>query len=647
MIRVSTSQIYAIANVGMTNAQSEINKTQEQMSSGKRVLTPADDPVAATNILKLNDELARYTQYTKNIDSGTNSLNLEETTLQSVINLVQRMQELAVNAGNTSVLTKVDYSSLASEVESRTDELYNLLNTRNASGQYIFSGFQGSTQPFVDLGGGNYAYKGDDGQLQIKASASVSVAVSDSGKKLFVDLPSSSNIVSTSASPSNTSAPAASISAGLVFDQDAYDEFYPSSMVVSFNSLDSVSPPAANFTITEKGTGKVLAANQLYHPGEDIELHGVRFQIFGAPTPGQPAQAGKLPLGTFTPTDFTPPANSAITLKVGGVTETLTLDQPVNTLADLVTALGGDATYPNANPISNSASAQANQQKLQNLGITFDASGFSAARGVPISIQNGSASTTQVLGIPTQGAGTGAALELNNTGGAFDFSPPNEHSFTISNGNQTGTITLSQNVTDTASLVAAMSAGGNAATLTALGLSISSDGIITSPSTAPISISGGDAQLNLVMGINTLGTGTASPQGTPAKGGDTFFVDSSKKQNLLTTLANFSEALRSVKDTAESKAELSKIVGSILDNLHLATDSITSIQGEVGARMNTLDSAKDLNLNAELYTKEVLSGIESLDYAEASTRLSMQSLVLSAAQQSFVKVSQLSLFNYL
>ena len=354
-----------------------------------------------------------------------------------------------------------------------------------------------------------------------------------------------------------------------------------------------------------------------------------------------------MPLGTFTATDFTPPANSTITLKVGGVTETLVLDQPINSMADLITALGGDATYPNANPISTSASAQANQQKLQNLGITFDANGFTSARGLSISVQNGSASTSQVLGIPTQGAGTGAALKLNNTGGAFNFSAPNQRSFTISSGSQTATITLSQNVTDTASLVAAMTAGTNAATLASLGLSISADGIITSSSTNPITISGGDAQLSLVMGIDTLGAGTSSAQGTPAKGGDTFFVDSSNKQNLLTTLANFSSALRSVENTAESKAELSKMVDTILQNLRLATDSITSIQGEVGARMNTLDSAKDLNLNAELYSKEVLSNIESLDYAEASTRLSMQSLVLSAAQQSFVKVSQLSLFNYL
>jgi flagellar hook-associated protein 3 FlgL len=208
-MRVSTSQIYSIVNIGMSNAQTAINKTQEQMSTGKRVLSPADDPVASTTILQLNAELSRVQQYTKNIDSGSNSLNLEETSLQSVVSLIQRMQELAVQAGNTAVMSRSDYQALASEVESRTQELLNLQNTRNASGQYIFSGYQGSTQAFVDIGGGNYKYQGDDGQLRIQASATVTVGVSDSGKRIFVDVPSGHNTIHTSANPANRSQPAA------------------------------------------------------------------------------------------------------------------------------------------------------------------------------------------------------------------------------------------------------------------------------------------------------------------------------------------------------------------------------------------------------------------------------------------------------
>jgi flagellar hook-associated protein 3 FlgL len=89
------------------------------------------------------------------------------------------------------------------------------------------------------------------------------------------------------------------------------------------------------------------------------------------------------------------------------------------------------------------------------------------------------------------------------------------------------------------------------------------------------------------------------------------------------------------------------VLNNVLKNLDNAISSIASVQGDVGARLNTLDASRDLNLDIEVYSKKVLSEIESLDYAEASTRLSMQSLVLSATQQSFVKISQLSLFSYL
>ncbi len=282
-MRVSTSQIYNIATLGMSQAQAAIVKTEEQIASGKRVLSPADDPVAAANILQLNQDLARTEQYKKNIDIADNSLSLEETNLDSIVALMQRMREQAVKAGNTAVLTSFDYQSMAAEVDTRISELMNLQNTRNASGQYIFAGYQGDTQPFVNKGGGNYAYLGDEGQLRLQASASVSVAVSDSGKKLFVDIPSGHNTINTSVSSANRALPAAIISVGEVIDQEAFDKFYPEDMVITFNAPSAAAvPPAANYTVTERSTGKVLVANATYIKGEAIDVNGVRLSISGS-----------------------------------------------------------------------------------------------------------------------------------------------------------------------------------------------------------------------------------------------------------------------------------------------------------------------------------------------------------------------------
>lgn len=422
-MRVSTSQIYNIANISMKQAQNAIVKTQEQMATNKRILTPADDPVAATTILQLRQELGRIEQYGKNINLAENNLNLEEAALKAVVNLIQGVQELAVSAGNTAVMTKADYQAFASVVDNRMQELLNLQNTRNASGQYIFAGYQGGAIPFSEDGGGKFSYHGDEGQLRLQASATVTVAVSDSGRRVFMDIPSSHSTFTTTANPANRALPPATISVGQVIDQEAFDELFPENLVITFNDpSEAAVPPAANFTISESNSGKVLVANQTFVRGQAIEVAGVRFHIDGAP-------------------------NSA-----------------------------------------------------------------DDANNIP---------------------------------------------------------------------------------------------------------------------------------------GDTFFIESTNKQGLLTTLSRFTDAMRNVKDTPESKAELSEIIAKTLTNLQNSVTQVSSVQSEVGARLNTLDSAKDLNLDTELFSLKVLSQLEDLDVAEASIRLKMEEMVLGAAQQSFIKVSQMTLFNYL
>lgn len=524
-MRVSTSQIYNIATLGMSQSQAAIVKTEEQIATGKRVLSPADDPVAAANILRLREDLARTEQYKKNIDVADNSLSLESASLESIEDLMQRVREIAVKAGNTAVLTAADYKSLAAEVDTRIGELIHLQNTRNASGQYIFAGYKGETEPFVNNGGGNYSYTGDEGQLRLQASASMSVAVSDSGKKLFVDIPSGHNTINTSPNSVNRATPPGIITIGEVFDQEAFDKFYPEDMVITFNSpSEAAIPPASNYTITERSTGKVLVANATYVKGEAIEAKGVRFSISGSPVAPTPAS---LPFNFNTaaaPIDFSAtPANFKVS--VNGRTETFTINSVVNNAADFAAAL-------NAPP---------NNTKLSNLGLQASASGF------------------------------------------------------------------------------------------------------ISPSGANISLSGGNASVNNAMGLN-VSDGVVSSNGVP---GDSFFVESTDKQGLLSTLSRFSQAMKSVNDSSESKAELAKLVAKTIKNMDNAIANVSGIQSEVGARQNTLESGRDLNLDVKLFTEQTLKNLESVDIAEASIRLKMQELVLSASQQGFAKISQLTLFSYL
>lgn len=412
-MRISSMQIFNIARQGMADVNQSLVKTQEQMSTGKRILTPADDPVAATKILQITDELQAIEQYRKNIDMAHNNIAFEESALNGVNSVIQRMQEMAVAAGNTGTLTQSDYRSMASEVSERLDEMVNLLNSRNASGDYIFGGYKSASAPFSGNSVNGFNYHGDDGQQRIKIADNATVAATDSGKNLFMDVRSANNTVQTYASPANKSNPPVQISIGQMVDQAKYDAFYPKDMVITFSTQADGSQ---TFTAAERTSGRVIDGFQdvPYISGQEIELKGVSLRIMG-------------------------------------------------------------------NPVA----------------------------------------------------------------------------------------------------------------------------------------------------------------------GDRLMVDSTAKQGVLDTIARFKEAMNGYDGSAEGKEKLSAVIASTLDNLGHAHDSTLDVISSLGARLNTLESTRDLHLDTELLSKDVLSQLRDVDYAEAATRLSQQSMILQAAQQSFIRVSQLTLFSRL
>ena len=183
-MRISTLQAFNNGVAGLQRNYANATRTQEQISTGNRILTPADDPVASVRLLQLEQQQNVLGQYNANLTAAKNSLTQEEVTLNSVNTVLQRVRELAVQAGNGG-LSAEDRKSIAAELTEREDELLSLMNTRNARGEYLFSGFQGKTQPFVRDGEGSYSYQGDEGQRKLQIASSLNIAISDNGKSIF------------------------------------------------------------------------------------------------------------------------------------------------------------------------------------------------------------------------------------------------------------------------------------------------------------------------------------------------------------------------------------------------------------------------------------------------------------------------------
>jgi len=188
MNRMSTSLAHQQGINSILQQQTKVNNTQQQISLGKRIINPSDDPAGSVQLLDLNQVLSRLEQFQSNNDYAVNRLSLSESTLQSVTSNLQRVRELAVQ-GYNDVNTPTDKISIAQEMYQRLDEILALANTKDANGDYLYAGFNTQTKPFTGTSeSGIYTYTGDQSQRFIEIAEGRSLADGNSGAEVFFNL---------------------------------------------------------------------------------------------------------------------------------------------------------------------------------------------------------------------------------------------------------------------------------------------------------------------------------------------------------------------------------------------------------------------------------------------------------------------------
>lgn len=217
-MRISSQQAFNLGVQGIQKNYADMIRTQQQVSSGNRILTPADDPVASVRLMQLEQQQNMLGQYKENLVAANNSLVQEESTLNSVNTIMQRVRVLAEEAGN-GALSQADRQAIAAELREREDELLGLMNTKNARGEYLFSGFQGKAQPFVRQGDGSFQYMGDEGQRKLQVASSLDIPISDNGKKIFQNVTNAARLDAAYTQPAGSTL---TVSSPLVQDEIAY-----------------------------------------------------------------------------------------------------------------------------------------------------------------------------------------------------------------------------------------------------------------------------------------------------------------------------------------------------------------------------------------------------------------------------------------
>jgi flagellar hook-associated protein 3 FlgL len=201
-MRISTHSLHQNALTAMLTQQATLSKTQSQVASGKRVETPADDPVAAVHIMELQRAVQESDQFDRNADMAKNRLTMEEQALADATTLLQRVQELTIQGNNASV-DPASRRMLATEVRSRLKELTYIANRRDVNGEFLFSGYSTLTQPFAQSGG-TISYFGDQGSRALQIGPDQRVTDSHSGYEVFMNVPEGNGTFVTAAAGANT-----------------------------------------------------------------------------------------------------------------------------------------------------------------------------------------------------------------------------------------------------------------------------------------------------------------------------------------------------------------------------------------------------------------------------------------------------------
>ncbi len=557
-MRVSSNMIFDQSVRTMNQQTSDLLHTQQQISTGRRILTPSDDPVAAAQALQVTQAQDINTQYATNQSNAQSSLGLEDSQLASVSDILNQVRTLAVQGAN-STLSNSDRASIATQMRASFNELLGIANATDGNGQYLFSGYQGDTQPFSATVGGNppSTYAGDNGQRLQQVAASRQIPVSDSGNAVFNDIKSGNGLFSTNYATGNTGSGV--IDGGSISDPTKWNNASNSGQYqVRFAGIStatgSVGVPSGGFT-------GIAAGNDQF----TLSIDGGTATPITIPTPTTP--------GTFDPSNATDLAALQ---------------------ANIDAALGAGVA---------SASVNASGH------LVVTAVGSTTGSGVAIGAVSGDTGMASVFGTATNTAPStnydivdvaGTAATNPNYGKSVFSNPP---------GTPSGASTYTHAYT----------------------------------SGQPISLSGMS-----LYGTNATDFGASvTITGAPANG-DSFSIAPSANQSVFTTLSNLITSLESnATGTPAGAAKFATDMGSALTNIDQASQNILTVRASVGSRLNEITALGSSNSTTNLQLSQTLSTLQDVDMAKAISDLTQQQTGLQAAQQSFAKVSQLSLFSYL
>ena len=270
-MRISTAGMHRVSISGILENQVKLAKTQEQIATGKKFQTAAEDPIGATRVAGLQRKLADNAQYERNSNILESRLGYEEQTLSDITSLLQSARDSAL-AGANATLGRAERRMIANQVRQNLAGLMEMANRQDANGEYLFAGTSTATRPFAQ-GATAVNYLGDQTTRQIRISSTQSLADTHAGGDAFMGIAERNGMFRTTVSATNTGN--AFIGLGTVTD--------PSAWVADNYTLQFTSPTDWQVVDDATPTPTVIASGSGFTSGQSVSFLGVTVSVTGTP----------------------------------------------------------------------------------------------------------------------------------------------------------------------------------------------------------------------------------------------------------------------------------------------------------------------------------------------------------------------------
>ncbi|AMM25004.1 flagellar hook-associated protein FlgL [Variovorax sp. PAMC 28711] len=273
--RLGSANTYDNALRQLTTRQSQLSKLQEQLTAGKTILRPSDDPTGAAQAERARTRMARVDTDQRALEVQRNAMATAESTLGDAVKAIQDFRALAVQAGNTA-LTATDRASIAQQMTTLRDQILGYANEKDSNGQPLFGGLGSTAAPFVDQGSG-VTFDGIAGQT---ATGTVSVPATLDGHATWMNVPTGNGVFVIAQAPGTNT----------VYT-DAGQVTNPTALTGDNYSITfSVAAGVTTYDVMNTTTGTAVASAQPYVAGQAIAFDGLSLVAKGAPANGAALQ---------------------------------------------------------------------------------------------------------------------------------------------------------------------------------------------------------------------------------------------------------------------------------------------------------------------------------------------------------------------